>query len=58
MSLGGGATQEALVVALFSFSTATADRVCRETLLQALKVELVLGITIANFFSSSQLRKM
>jgi hypothetical protein len=46
MSLGGGGTLEALAVALFSFSAAAADCICRETLLQALKVELGLGITI------------
>jgi hypothetical protein len=50
MSLGGGGTLEALLVVIFSFSMAEADRDCRDTLLQALEVELGLGIIIAIFF--------
>jgi hypothetical protein len=50
MSLGGGDTLGGLAVALFSFSVAAADRVCHTTLLQALEIELGLGIIIANFF--------
>jgi hypothetical protein len=48
MSLGGGDTLEALAVALFSCSVAAADRVRRTPFLEALEVELGLGITIVN----------
>jgi hypothetical protein len=58
MSLGGGVTLEALVVALFSFLAAAADSVCRETLLKALEVEFGLGITIFYCVFSSLLLKM
>jgi hypothetical protein len=50
MSLGRGGTLETLAVALFSFLARAADHIYYSTLLEALEVELGLGITIAIVF--------